>query len=96
MQIDKKEENGRVTLVINGELDAETSPDLEKELSSMEGVTDLTLDLCGVEYMSSAGLRVLMLAKEMVGETGKLALVNVQAEVKDVMDMTGTSELLGL
>ena len=69
LNICKKAEKEDVFITLEGRLDTTTAPDLEKELkSSLEGVTSLTLDLEKLEYISSAGLRVLLAAQKMMNQ----------------------------
>ncbi len=89
MTIEKKLENGKLTLAPSGRLDTNTSPELEAALE-LEGVTEVVFDFAGVEYISSAGLRVLMTAqKAMMACGGTMCVANPNAMVKDVFDMTG-------
>lgn len=91
MTIEKKLENGKLTLALSGRLDTNTSPELEAALE-LDGVTEVVFDFSAVEYISSAGLRVLMMAqKAMMASGGKMEVVNPNAMVKDVFDMTGMS-----
>ena len=91
MTIEKKLENGKLTLALSGRLDTNTSPELEAALE-LDGVTEVVFDFSAVEYISSAGLRVLMMAqKAMMVSGGKMEVVNPNAMVKDVFDMTGMS-----
>lgn len=83
----------RVAVV--GELDSITSPELERELQDLDDVDEVVLDLKDLAYTSSAGLRVIMgLKRRLVGRP--LKLENVGTEVREVLDMTGSSKLLGL
>jgi len=91
MNIDKKLEDGHLTLKVEGRLDTNSSPELEAELK-LDGVKEVVFDFCGLEYISSAGLRVLMMAhKTMVACGGKMTVVNPNTIVKGVFDMTGMS-----
>lgn len=91
MNIDKKLEDGHLTLKVEGRLDTNSSPELEAELK-LDGVKEVVFDFCGLEYISSAGLRVLMMAhKAMVGCGGRMKVVNPNTIVKGVFDMTGMS-----
>lgn len=93
MTIEKKLENGKLTLALAGRLDTNTSQDLEATLE-LDGVTEIVFDFAAVEYISSAGLRVLMTAqKAMLACGGKMVVANPNAMVKDVFDMTGMSEV---
>lgn len=91
MDIDKKLNDGVLTLAVSGRLDTNTSPELEAEVKT-DGVKEVIFDFAGLEYISSAGLRVLMGAqKAMMADGGKVKILNPNAMVKGVFDMTGLS-----
>lgn len=82
-------------VAVIGELDSITSPELERELQDLDNADEVVLDLKGLAYASSAGLRVIMgLKRRLTGRT--LRLENIGPEVREVFDMTGASVLLGL
>ena len=88
-------EGTNLTVAIAGNLDTLTSPELEKELEpALEGVTGLTLDLKDLEYISSAGLRVLLGAAQTMGQQGSIRTIHVQEEVMDIFRMTGFQKVL--
>ena len=96
MNIDKKLDNGRLTIKVDGRLDTNTSPELE-EAMNLDGVTGVVFDFSGLEYVSSAGLRILMTAhKAMMACGGKMSVVNPNAVVKGVFDMTGMSDVFNV
>ena len=96
MNIDKKLDNGCLTLKVEGRLDTNTSPDLA-EAMKLDGVTEVVFDFAALEYISSAGLRVLMVAhKAMMACGGKMSVVNPNAIVKGVFDITGLSDVFNL
>ena len=89
MTIDKKLENGKLTLALAGRLDSNTSPDLEAAVK-LDGVDELVFDFAGLEYIASAGLRVLLGAqKEMSAKGGKMLVANPNEMVKGVFEVTG-------
>jgi len=91
MDIDKKLDDGVLTLAVSGRLDTNTSPELEAEVKT-DGVREVIFDFAGLEYISSAGLRVLMGAqKAMMTDGGKVKILNPNAMVRGVFDMTGLS-----
>ena len=91
MTIDKAVSDGKLTLKVGGRLDTNTSSELEGELE-LDGVTEVVFDFSGLEYISSAGLRVLMTAqKAMMSVDGKVVVASPNAMVKGVLDMTGLS-----
>ena len=95
LQIEKKVDGRSLTVVLTGELDTITSPELDRETQDLENVDEVVLDLKDLAYTSSAGLRVLLgLKRRMAGRS--LKLENIGVEVREVLDMTGSSKLLGL
>ena len=93
----KEERKGKVmVLVIEGRLDSSTSGDLEKKLLPMieAGDKNLVLDFAAMDYISSAGLRVLLMAAKMVGKQGgKVVLASLNANVKEVFDIAGFTSI---
>ena len=95
MTIDKKLNGTSMEIAIEGRLDTMTSPQLEEELkTSLEGITDLTFDFDQLEYISSAGLRVLLSAQETMNKQGSMKIVHVSEPVMDVFDVTGFVDIL--
>ena len=96
MNIEKKLENGCLTIKVEGRLDTNTSPELD-EVLKLDGVTEVVFNFAGLEYISSAGLRVLMAAhKAMMACGGKMSVVNPNAIVKGVFDITGMSGVFNI
>ena len=96
MEIKTKAEGTKLTIVVSGRVDTVTAPELEAGLKFGEA-TSVVLDLKDVPYMSSAGLRLLLTAhKTMIGKGGELLVANVQPTVKEVLDITGFSDILNL
>ena len=96
MEIIKSKDNDLLALVVKGRLDTNTAPELEKvALEDLENVKKLCLDLGELDYISSAGLRViLMLHKTMSGKGAALVVAHPKDEVMEVFDMTGFSSFL--
>ena len=95
MNIDIKRNTEETTLAIDGRLDTTTAPSLEKNINEdIEGTKDLILDMSGLEYISSAGLRVLLGAQKKMQKIGSMKLKNVSEEVMDVLEMTGFADIL--
>lgn len=96
MTVTKKQEGSKLTIAVEGRLDTVTAPDLEAELkSSLDGVQDLVLDFEKLEYISSAGLRVLLSAhKTMTGKGGSFKLIHLNEIVREVLDVTGFLSIL--
>lgn len=95
LQIDRKAEGRSLKIALNGELDATTSPDFDKEVQDVADFDEVVLDLKGLAYTSSAGLRVIMGLKRRMG-VRPLRFENIGREVREILDMTGSSKLLGL
>ena len=95
MRIDKEREGEKLTLAVVGRLDTTTAPELSAALdASLEGVKELILDLGGLEYISSAGLRVLLGAQRRMNKQGSMKLVQVNELVMEVFEVTGFSTIL--
>lgn len=97
MEINNKLEDGKTIVTVSGRVDTTTAPELDAALQGLAGTETLVLDLAGVPYMSSAGLRSLLTAqKKMTAGGGSMVVVNIQPVVKEVLDITGFSGILTL
>ncbi len=97
MTINKIQEGETLTIALQGRLDTTTAPQLEGELrTSVDGITELVFDLTDLEYVSSAGLRVLLSAQKVMNRQGNMTVRNVSSEVMDVFELTGFSEILNI
>lgn len=95
LNINKKLEDEKLYVALEGRLDTTTSPELEKELSeSLPGVKELVLDLEKLEYISSAGLRVLLAAQKTMSKQGSMKLIHVSDLVKEIFEVTGFVDIL--
>lgn len=96
MQIQKNITDGTLTIRIDGRLDTTTAPMLEGELkhSVTDGIRCLIFDFEKVEYMSSAGIRVIMAADRVMSRQGEMKLIHVNEEILEMLDMTGLTDLL--
>ena len=95
MTTNKLFEGERLTLPLSGRLDTNSSPALEAELKqSVGGVKELIFDFSGVEYISSAGLRVLLAAQKVMNRQGSMKLIGVNDDVMEVFEITGFSDIL--
>ena len=96
MHIEKSRDGGRLTLAVQGRLDTNTAPELEEALADADA-TEIEFDFAGLEYISSAGLRVLLAAKKsLIGSGGGMSVLNANDTVRNVFEITGCSELFGL
>ena len=97
MTINKNTEGNKLTLALSGRLDTTTAPELEEFIqSSLAGVTDLVLDLSNLEYISSAGLRVLLSAQKIMNKQGSMVVTGANEIVMEVFEVTGFDEILTL
>ena len=95
MKIEKKAEGSKLTVALEGRLDTTTAPELEEALKdALEKVDDLTMDFSGLEYISSAGLRVLLATQKIMNKQGAMRVINVNEVVMDVLDVTGFADIL--
>ena len=95
MTMEIKRKGQETTIKIAGRLDTTTAPVLDKTVTEDLGDTkDLILDIKGLEYISSAGLRVLLGAQQKMQEIGSMKVINVCEEVMDVLEMTGFADIL--
>ena len=84
-----------MTVSIAGRVDTTTAPKLESELmEDISGITALTLDFSGVEYISSAGLRVLLVMQKLMNKQGKMVINNVNDEIMEIFEVTGFVDIL--
>ena len=96
MEIKSTTEGTRLTVSVSGRVDTVTAPELEAGLKFGDA-TCVVIDLANVPYMSSAGLRLLLAAhKQMIAKGGELQIANVQEAVREVLDITGFSDILTL
>ena len=96
MDITKTTDGSSLTVSVSGRLDTNTAPKLESELkNSLAGITDLTLDFSALDYISSAGLRVLLSAqKAMNAQKGSMKVTGANEIVKEIFEVTGFSDIL--
>lgn len=97
MKINQNREAEKLTVAIEGRLDTTTAPEFEKMLGEiMGGVTELVLDMTNLEYVSSAGLRVILKAQKVMFSQGKMTLTGVNESVMEVFEITGFSDILNI
>ena len=93
MTVTQKRNGNELTIALDGRLDTLTAPDLEEQLEpALEGVEKLIFDFEKLEYISSAGLRVLLTAMQIMEEQGEMIVRNVCREIMDVFEVTGFIE----
>ena len=95
MTINKTQNGSALTVALEGRLDTTTAPDLEKELKTgLDGVNELIMDFSKLDYISSAGLRVLLSAHKQMSKLGGMKVTNVNEMVMEVFEVTGFSDIL--
>ena len=94
MKIDKQLNDASLTVSLEGRLDTTTAPELESDLHNLEGITHLILDFSKLDYISSAGLRVLLSAYKTMQKQGDMKIVHANDLVQKVFDVTGFSDIL--
>ena len=95
MEIQKEQNGGVLTVALSGRLDTATAPRLEGELKrSLDGIDRLVLDLEALEYMSSAGLRVLLAAQKVMNRQGEMIVRKVNETIMEVFEVTGFVDIL--
>ena len=95
MTIKKKKENKKLTVLISGKVDTSTAPQLEEFLrAEMVDIDELILDLEGVDYISSAGLRVILSAQKTMNSLGTLKVAHVNEDVMETFELTGFTGIL--
>ncbi len=95
LTINKSLENDTLVIAPEGRLDTVTAPDLEKCLGeSLTGVTTLVLDLEKLDYISSAGLRVLLAAQRTMNRQGSMTLRHVGESIMEILEVTGFTDIL--
>ena len=95
MTIQQIKNENALTIALEGRLDTMTAPELEAELkTALEGVTDLTFDLEKLDYISSAGLRVLLAAQKTMNRQGSMKVTHVNDIITEIFEVTGFTDIL--
>lgn len=95
MNMVKTSEGSKLTLALEGRLDTTTAPQLESEVKgNLAGVTELELDFSKLEYLSSAGLRVILAAQKVMRKQGKMVVRHVNETILEIFEVTGFRDIL--
>ncbi len=95
LSITKNIEDNKAVFMLEGRLDTNTSIELEDSIKeSVEGLNELTLDIENLEYISSAGLRVLLSAQKIMSKQGEMKVIHVNETIMEIFEVTGFSEIL--
>ena len=97
MNIMENKQGEVYTFVLEGNLDSTTAPELEERFSDItDDVKEIVFDFTGLEYISSAGLRTILLANETIGDDGVITVKGAKPMIMDIFDTTGFSAMLNL
>ena len=97
MTITKQQDGTKLNIALEGRLDTATAPELEAELKNgLDGIEDLTLDFQSLQYLSSAGLRVILAAQKRMNRQGHMAVEHVCADIMEVFEITGFVDILDI
>ena len=95
LDIEKITEDKKIIYSLEGRLDTTTSPDLEKEVEALpEDIQELVFDFEKLDYISSAGLRVLLAAQKLMAKQGDMKVVNVNESIMGIFEVTGFTDIL--
>ena len=97
MTIESKKDKDKLTLTVTGRIDSSTAPQFEKTLQeSYDGITQLVFDFQKLEYISSAGLRVLLSAQKKMNQQGSMKIMNVSEAIMEIFALTGFTSILNI
>ena len=95
MIVEKNLEGAEFNVKVIGRLDTTTAPELEKELTeNIDGVSKLVFDFSDLEYLSSAGLRVILQAQKIMNKQGEMTVKNVNETIMEIFEVTGFTDFL--
>ena len=95
MQINKTNDNDKLTIALEGRLDTLTAPQLDAEIQGkLDGVKTLVFDFKNLDYISSAGLRILLMAQKVMNKQGSMVVKNACSEIKEIFEVTGFCYIL--
>ena len=95
MNIQQKSDGSKLTLQIEGRIDTKTAPELETVIqTSLADVRELIIDLADTVYISSAGLRVLLIAQKQMNKQGEMSVIHVNNDLMEIFEVTGFTDIL--
>ena len=95
MTINQNKNGSKLVLAVEGRLDTTTAPQLESEIkSSISGITKLEFDFSKLDYISSAGLRVLLSAQKIMNKQGSMVIHGASEDLMEIFDVTGFIDIL--
>jgi len=97
MNINKNLVGQTLTIAVEGRLDTLTAPELDAEIQGkLDGISELVFDFQNLDYISSAGLRILLSAQKVMNKQGRMVIRNAKSEVKEIFEVTGFNDILTL
>lgn len=97
MKINQLKEGTTLTMKVSGRLDTMTAPQLENEITGhLDGITEFIMDFSDLEYISSAGLRVLLVTTKMMKGKGRFVIRNINETVKEIFEVTEFMDILNV
>ena len=97
MTIDKTKADGKLNIAVGGRLDTTTAPELDAVIKAeIDGVSHLIIDMASLDYISSAGLRVLLSAQKVMNKQGDMVVRNANDNIKEIFEVTGFVDILTL
>lgn len=97
MNIEKKRSGNDLVVSVSGRLDTNTAPELDKALENeFASLQNLVLDFENLEYLSSAGLRVILSCQKIMNKQGSMVIKNANSSIKEIFDITGFSEIVNI
>ncbi len=95
MNIQQKSDGSKLTLQIEGRIDTKTAPELETVIqTSLADVSELIIDLADTVYISSSGLRVLLIAQKQMNKQGEMSVIHVNNDLMEIFEVTGFTDIL--
>lgn len=97
LNIDKKVDGKNIELVLSGRIDTTTAPELDKAIQEIIGnAQNLVFNFADIDYISSAGLRVLLTSQKAMNKQGSMKVIHVNESVMEIFEVTGFSEILSI
>ena len=97
MNINKNLAGQTLTIAVDGRVDTLTAPELDAEIQGkLDGISELVFDFQNLDYISSAGLRILLSAQKVMNKQGRMVIRNAKSEVKEIFEVTGFNDILTL
>lgn len=96
MTINKKQDGENLCIALEGRLDTSTAPELEAAVSNLDGIKNLEFDFEKLEYVSSAGLRVLLATQKVMNSQGGMKITHVNETIMEVFEITGFADILSI